>query len=699
VTTLRQGALLALAVALVVVGIAAVYVKTELAEPEAFADRGVAALRSNAVQEVIAEEVAVDLLERRSPDLVAARPLVLTAIEAVLQTRQFEGVFRRAAVTAHGVLLRGDTDVAVELGELRGVLLPALRTASPELARRLPKDLRPQIATIRRTDVASATTRTAERVSSAAWPLLGAGVLSVVAIVALAADRRRAVLRAGVAVTVGGLLGALALSALGSEVVSHARAVGVISHDEARDAARATWDAFTRDLRSVLLGLGVLGALVCGSVVIADRRIDRETVLRRASAALGGASLPVPARVLRGLAAAALGVVVLFDSGLLARIVVAAFGVAIVLAGLAEVVTPLRTARRARPAGRRVRRPVVVGAVAATAVAAGVALVLVLGAGNGADPLAPAEVTACNGLPEICDRRLNQVVFAGTHNSMSAADRPGWLFANQQRPIPRQLNDGIRLLMVDPHYGVVNRQGRIRTDLEAEGTTRNRVAAELGSDAIGAAEQLAGRLGLVPSDGERRIYLCHSLCELGAESLSSVLKDIRGWLEQHRSEVLVVMLESSVAPDEIEEAFEEADLEDYLATLPRSGPMPRMKDLITTGRRLIVLDEGDGGDRPWLQPAFVLAQNTSIDRFTDDQSSCAPGRGTPDNPLLIANHWIDRFPPPAGRAAKANAAKVLRRRVASCRDRLGRAPNAIAVDFYQRGDLLDVVREMNRAGV
>ncbi|WP_022927764.1 hypothetical protein [Patulibacter americanus] len=700
-TTLRQGALLALAVALVVAGIAAVYVKTELAEPEAFADRGVAALRSDAVQTVIAEEVAVDVLERQAPDLVAARPLVLTAIEAVLQTRQFEDVFRRAAVTAHGVLLRGDTDVAVELAALREVLVPAVRTASPELARSLPQDLRPQIATIRRTDAASAVTRTADRISNVAWPLLGLGVLSVVAIVALAHDRRRAVFRAGVALTAGGLLGALAVSALGTEVVSHAQAVGVISDDEAQQAARATFDAFAGDLRSVLLGVGALGALLFGSVVIADRRIDRAWVLRRASAVLGDGSLPVAARVARGMAAAALGAVILFDAGLLARIIIATIGVAIVLAGLAEVVSPLRTARRARSAEdrRRTRRRALVGGLAAGAVAATVAVAIVLPNGGGADPLKPADVTACNGLPELCDRRLDQVVFPGTHNSMSAADRPGWLFANQRLPIPRQLDDGIRLLMIDPHYGVVNREGRIRTDLEAEGTTRNRVAAELGTDAIGAAEQLAGRLGLVPSDGERRIYLCHSLCELGAESFGGTLKDIRGFLERNRSEVLIVMLESSVDPTEIEEAFDKAGLEDYLATLPRTGPMPRMKDLITTGRRLIVLDERDGGDEPWHQPAFVLAQNTSIDKFTDDQASCAPGRGTPDNPLLIANHWIDRFPPPAGRAARANEAGVLRRRVKSCEERLGRKPNSIAVDFYQRGDLLKVVRELNRDGV
>lgn len=690
-----------LAVVLVVAGIAAVYVRHELAEPEAFADRGVSALRSDAVQSVIAEEVAVDLLERRSPDLVAARPLVLTAVEAVLQTRQFERVFRRAAVTAHGVLLRGDTDVAVELAELREVLLPALRTASPQLARALPEDLRPQIATIRRSDVASATTRTADRVSVAAWPVLGLGLIGIAVLVATAADRRRAVLAVGAGLSAGGLGGVLMLSLLEAEVVSHARAVGVVSGDQVRAAATATWDAFAGDLQGILFAVAGLGALLCAGVVLAASRVDRQAVVRRGLDAVVGGALPVGVRVLRGLAVAAVGAVMLLDAGPLARLVVVVLGVLVVVAGLAEAVAPLRTAKRRRPGDgtRRPRRPVVLAGTAGGVAVAGVVATLVLSGGGGTDPLAPAEITACNGMPEICDRRLDQVVFPGTHNSMSAADRPGWLFANQRRPIPRQLQDGIRLLMVDPHYGVVNREGRVRTDLEAEGTTRNRVAAQLGADAIGAAERLAGRLGLVPSEGERRIYACHTLCELGAERFGSTLRDIRGWLERNRSEVVVLMLESSVAPDEIEGAFEDADLLDHLVTLPRSGPLPRVRDLIASGRRLIVLDEGDGGTASWLQPAFVLAQNTSIGAFTKDQGTCSPGRGTPDAPLLIANHWVDRFPPPAGRAAQANAQDVLRERVRRCRDRLGRAPNAIAVDFYQRGDLLKVVRELNRNGV
>jgi hypothetical protein len=69
----------------------------------------------------------------------------------------------------------------------------------------------------------------------------------------------------------------------------------------------------------------------------------------------------------------------------------------------------------------------------------------VLVGGGAPAPPREAELTACNGLQALCDRRLDEVVLPGTHNSMAAADRPGWFFANQVRPVPRQLDDGIRL--------------------------------------------------------------------------------------------------------------------------------------------------------------------------------------------------------------------------------------------------------------
>ena len=66
------------------------------------------------------------------------------------------------------------------------------------------------------------------------------------------------------------------------------------------------------------------------------------------------------------------------------------------------------------------------------------------------------------------------MVFAGTHNSFSAADSSGWFIANQRRTIERQLADGIRLFLIDTHWGIEDAQGRVRTDFESEGASATR---------------------------------------------------------------------------------------------------------------------------------------------------------------------------------------------------------------------------------
>ncbi len=80
----------------------------------------------------------------------------------------------------------------------------------------------------------------------------------------------------------------------------------------------------------------------------------------------------------------------------------------------------------------------------------------------------------------LCSRPLDQVFFAATHNSYAASAEPGWHFANQTYPIPRQLDDGIRALLIDVHYGVSDpATGRVRTDFAAEGADRNKVAKQV----------------------------------------------------------------------------------------------------------------------------------------------------------------------------------------------------------------------------
>ena len=62
----------------------------------------------------------------------------------------------------------------------------------------------------------------------------------------------------------------------------------------------------------------------------------------------------------------------------------------------------------------------------------------------------------CNGSTRLCDRPLNEVLFAGTHNAMSSTE-DDWSFPNQEYAFTRQLEDGIRALILIPTGGMMRR--------------------------------------------------------------------------------------------------------------------------------------------------------------------------------------------------------------------------------------------------
>jgi hypothetical protein len=319
--------------------------------------------------------------------------------------------------------------------------------------------------------------------------------------------------------------------------------------------------------------------------------------------------------------------------------------------------------------------------------------------GCGTDkPQATSPQVACNGSVAACERRLDQVTFPATHNSFAASDEPGWHFANQRYRIARQLRDGIRGLLIDIHWGERDpASGVVRTDLKAEGSSRNKVAQALPAPALRLAERLAGRAGLGATTGRPSLYLCHTLCELGAEPVDAELRTIRRFLDAHRGEVLILVVEPYVPVAAIEDALRDTNLLTHAAQLRRDRPLPTLGDLVRADTRLVILAEEDGGTRPWYLPAFSFVQDTPYSARSVDELSCKRYRGKADSPLLLVNHWIARFPPSPRRNASIGG-EVLRERVTRCERERGLRSNLIAVDFYERSGVVKIADELNARG-
>jgi len=274
-------------------------------------------------------------------------------------------------------------------------------------------------------------------------------------------------------------------------------------------------------------------------------------------------------------------------------------------------------------------------------------LLLVAGSGAGCDPSEPATELLCNGSAELCHLRFDQLALAATHNSMANAEE-GWIAPDQQFGLARQLDDGVRGLLLDT------------------------------------------------KEWNGALYLCHSDCELGSIPLSEALGLLRDFLAANPGEVLVILFQDAISAEQTASAFADAALDEFLYTHPAGGQWPLVGDMVAANTRLLVAAEFSGPPPAWYHHAWDLFQDTHY-AFEDIESMhCQPHRGSEDSPLFLMNHWVVG---PLGLslesdAEQANQAEVLWDQVERCRQERGIQPNLVAVDFYGVGDLFEVVAEL-----
>lgn len=279
-------------------------------------------------------------------------------------------------------------------------------------------------------------------------------------------------------------------------------------------------------------------------------------------------------------------------------------------------------------------------------------------------PRNTAPSTTCNGSTELCSRAYDKVVVPMTHNAMSAGDE-GWLTPNQTHGLARQLADGIRGMMLDTKYFSV----------EANQNAVSKI------DGVSTVDQ---------------VYLCHGACVRGKTRLLDGLCTITRFLDESPGEILSIIFQNEVDDADTDEVLRASGLGDYLYTHPAGSPWPTLREMIDTGKRLVVFLEKDGGAPPYLHPAFVgNIWDTPYTFSTASDFTCRLNRGATSSPLFLVNHWLMRPDPDVALAREVNVAAVLGKRVEQCTTEAGRPPTFVGVDFYEVGDLFAVVRAAN----
>jgi hypothetical protein len=684
--------LLTIGVGLAVLGVLLMDARQALLTPDRLSARARAALADPRVSAYVADR-ATDAVLSAQPDLAAFRPVVAAVATATVSSQPFQRAIQMSIrSTMATVLSEGSSKIALSLPDLGVLLRSALTQANPALAEKIPSRVRGAISVLEEGRVARAVIdviRLSRRLAGFVAVLFALGAVCLGAGFALAHDRRRALLDVSIHLITAGVI-LLVLRAAGGWLLQSGGGGA-----QGREALAGVWSAFTAGIRGWALTLSFVGLVMAASAQsVLDRLSQAEAHMRLWRAVQeppGGAW----GRLGRGALFAVVGAAAVTYPREVVEWLTLAAGGALAFFGVREALAILQTwgaSTGAASVGMRrgsgLRRVAAIGAATA---------LLALGAIALLRPVPPAIALAagfCNGSADLCERALDQVTFPGAHNAMSAADVPGWMFPQHERGIASQLTDGIRAFLIDVHYGRPATSAVV-TDLDAETTSRAKIEEAVGPEGVEAALRIRDRFA--GGDlGPRGLYLCHGFCELGAQPLGPWLRTLADFLVQHPDEVVLLVVEDYVAPEDLAAEFEKAGLAELAYRGTGRSPWPTLRTLIDTRQRAVVMTESGRAGVPWLLPAFDVMQETPYKFRNPSEMSCAANRGGTTGSLFQINNWIDTTPAPKpSNAALVNAHDALLARARRCQEERGVNPTILAVDFYRTGDVVGVARALN----
>ena len=255
----------------------------------------------------------------------------------------------------------------------------------------------------------------------------------------------------------------------------------------------------------------------------------------------------------------------------------------------------------------------------------------------------------CNGSLNLCSKQYNEVAYLTTHNAFNS-DEDGLSFPNQTYNIASQLNDGVRGLMIDvyDHFGTPTAY--------------------------------------------------HSTFLLGTIPLSDIFNDIKTFLDNNSNEIVTIILECYVTANDIEDEINQSGLSNYLYT--HNSTWPTLQSMIDNDNRLVIFSDVDDGNssQNWYHYIWDYAVETHYSVGTINDFTCDFNRGDPVNDLFIFNHFVTDANLGYGLYTESNdvnANPFFITRALNCQNQTNKFPNFVTVDYYELGDGLAVVDQLN----
>lgn len=248
----------------------------------------------------------------------------------------------------------------------------------------------------------------------------------------------------------------------------------------------------------------------------------------------------------------------------------------------------------------------------------------------------------------ISNRRYDEVVWLCTHNAFNYQGR--FLLPNQRYSIKKQLNDGVRALMLDVYKKKDN------------------------------------------------IILKHGYSILGKQKFKTQLLIIKEFLDKNPNEIITIIFESYVDNMDWYNIFKQYDLHKYMYYQSIDKPWAKISEMVSMNKRLVIFsDRNENIKTSNFYYVWDYALETSYSIHNINEFVCQMNRGSKENQLFILNNFITKKIGVGSRkgAKKANEFNFLYNRCKQCMRELNKLPNFLTVDFYNIGKSKQVVDSLN----
>jgi hypothetical protein len=297
--------------------------------------------------------------------------------------------------------------------------------------------------------------------------------------------------------------------------------------------------------------------------------------------------------------------------------------------------------------------------------------------------LVPAGAAArrCLGSERMCSLHYDEVAFLTTHNAM-ATTAARFIGPLQDPDIIKQLDQGARAMQIDTYQW------------ESPDEVKERLAL---SDVPPDLKADLPRLINMVNPPRPGLWLCHTVCRAGATPLVPTLERLRAWLDANPGEVVSLIIQDEITPEQTEQAFVAAGLTRLIFTPPADpqAEWPTLGQMVRSDRRLVVFAEEADGPAPWYRNFYKYGMETPFSVSSPADLTCEPFRGDVGKRLFLLNNFITISGGSRLDAATVNGRNFVLDRVHRCEAERGHAVNFVAVDYATIGDALGAVDALN----